>query len=179
VKCDTIGFLGIHHFENGDAIRGGILVTDKATKPLEFRVTSPVRPERFQKMLYGEILDEHIAVNLLGLPLLESVEQQPDLLVFRNPLLLNISLRHPIPSMLILAKEESLPSKVNVTKVLEPPNSTYSSIKVCTHSSHSKEGLEIVIQHLQEIFMDRDLLEPFARLDLACEDVHSRKIGDS
>jgi hypothetical protein len=62
----TIGFLGIHRFEDGAAIRGGMLVTDTTMKPVEFRVTAPVRPEKFQKILYGDILDEHISVELIG-----------------------------------------------------------------------------------------------------------------
>jgi len=52
----TIGFLSSAKFENDSVIRGAILVTDVETKPLEFRVTAPVRPTNFQKTLYGDIL---------------------------------------------------------------------------------------------------------------------------
>jgi len=106
MECRIISFLGIHQFEDGRATRGGILITDKTTKPLEFRVTSPVRPEKFQKVLYGEILDEHIAVTLIGLPLLESVQQKPDLIIVRDSLLLGINTYQEIPSILMLAEKE-------------------------------------------------------------------------
>jgi hypothetical protein len=40
----SLGFLSSFDFENGTTVRGAILVTDDQTKPVEFRVTSPIRP---------------------------------------------------------------------------------------------------------------------------------------
>jgi hypothetical protein len=87
----TIGFLGIYRFEERAAIRGAMLVTDTETKPLEFRVTQPVRPQKFQEILYGELLDEHVSVELIGLPLVDAVEQKPNLIIIRDGLLLGIN----------------------------------------------------------------------------------------
>lgn len=45
-------FLDVALFEDGAAIRGGVLVTDLDTKPYEFRCTSPVRPTHLQSFIW-------------------------------------------------------------------------------------------------------------------------------
>lgn len=83
-----LAFLSNYKFENDAAIRGAILVTDASTKPLEFRVTAPIRPTNLQKTLYGKILDEHLAVELISLPLLDSLNDnnKPDLIIVLDAL---------------------------------------------------------------------------------------------
>ena len=65
-----LAFLGYSEFDKG--YRGGILVTDEWGKPLEFRCTSPVHPNPVQRTLYGQTLLPHIAVELIGAPLLRT-----------------------------------------------------------------------------------------------------------
>ena len=173
----TIGFLGIHPFEDGAAIRGAMLVTDTETKPLEFRVTEPVRPQKFQEILYGELLKEHIAVELMGLPLVNAFQQKPDLIIVRDPLLLGINARQEIPSILMLKEDEALFKKGTSTKPLNQPDSSYPPVKICTTGNFEKD-LDAIAQQLQTIFSSRNLMEPFERLTKACADVHTRKVGD-
>ena len=59
-------FISTKDFADGEAIRGGMLVTDAQTKPLEFRCTDPVRPTSLQKVLYGKMLENHVLVTLIG-----------------------------------------------------------------------------------------------------------------
>ena len=172
----TLGFLGTHRFEKGAAIRGAILITGVETKPLEFRVTAPVRPEKFQEMLYGELLDEHISIELMGLPLLSAVQQKPSLIIVRNTLFLRLNSRQEIPTVLLLAEEEPL-IKGYFTKSLNLPDSNRPTVKICT-SGQFEPKLEEIAQALQPIFLIRDLMEPFSRLEKACIDVHTRKVGD-
>lgn len=54
-----LAFLSRLSFDNDSCIRGGILITDVNTKPLEFRVTAPIKPTSFQKTLYGKIIKDY------------------------------------------------------------------------------------------------------------------------
>ncbi|HAJ64824.1 MAG TPA: hypothetical protein DCP31_40940 [Cyanobacteria bacterium UBA8543] len=173
----TIGFLGIHRFEERAAIRGAMLVTDTETKPLEFRVTAPVRPQKFQEILYGELLDEHVSVELIGLPLVNALEQKPNLIIVRDVLLLGINARQEIPSILMLKEDEPLFKKGTSTKPLNPQDSSRASVKICTTGNFEKD-LDAIAQKLQSIFSSRNLMEPVERLEKACTDVHTRKVGD-
>ncbi len=90
-------FLDAHLFE-GDAVRGAALVTDDRTRPLEFRITEPVRCGALQRVLYGEILDEHVAMELIGIPLLEALREQPDYVLVCDQRLLQLqeSVQFPV-----------------------------------------------------------------------------------
>lgn len=174
----TIGFLGIHRFEDGDAIRGAILISDRETKPLEFRVTGPVRPQKFQEIVYGGLLNEHIFVELIGLPLLNALQQQPNLIVVRDILFLEINIKQEIPTVLLLKEDEPLLKRGTSSKPLNPQDSGRPPVKICTLDQF-EPNLEEISHQLQPIFLNRDLLEPFERLEKACADVHSRKVGDN
>ncbi|MBW4474021.1 MAG: hypothetical protein KME45_27150 [Stenomitos rutilans HA7619-LM2] len=108
MAISTIGFLGVYRFEDGAATRGAILVTSIDTKPLEFRITSPVRPQPLQTTLYGELLKEHIAVDLTGLPLLSAVDNKPDLILVCDDLLLGINSKQEIPTIRMMGADASV-----------------------------------------------------------------------
>jgi hypothetical protein len=173
----TIGFLGIHRFEDGAAIRGGMLVTDTTMKPVEFRVTAPVRPEKFQKILYGDILDEHISVELIGLPILNALQQKPNLILVRDQLFLGMNAKQEIPAVLALKEDEPLFKKGASTQTLNSPDSSHPPVKIYV-SDQFESQLEEIAQQLQPIFQCRNLMEPFDRLEKACADVHDRHVGD-
>lgn len=173
----TLSFLGIHRFEDGAAIRGAILVTDTDIKPVEFRVTAPVRPTEFQKILYGEILDEHISVELIGLPILNALEQKPNLILVRNQLFLGMNTKQEIPTILTLKEDEPLFKKGASTQSLNSPDSDHPPVKIYISEPFESQQEEIA-QQLQAIFQFRNLMEPFERLEKACEDVHERPVGN-
>ena len=72
-----LAFVTLSEVEDG-VLRGGILVTDAHGKPVEFRCTSPIRPNTVQRTLYGGTLMPHIAVELVGKPLIQAVQASPD-----------------------------------------------------------------------------------------------------
>ena len=174
----TIGFLGIYSFEEGAAIRGAILITDTETKPLEFRVTGPVRPQKFQEIVYGGLLNEHISVELIGLPLLNSLQQKPNLIIVRDILFLEINTKQEIPTVLLLKEDEPLFKRGTSSKPLNPEDSSRPPVKICTLSQFEPK-LEEISHQLQPIFLHRDLMEPFDRLEKACADVDTRNVGNN
>ncbi|MEJ2614128.1 MAG: hypothetical protein P8Z35_04155 [Ignavibacteriaceae bacterium] len=76
-----IAFLETLQLDDDSGIMGAILVTDAETKPLEFRVTAPIKTTNFQKTLYGDVLLEHILVELISLPLINAICEEIDLIL--------------------------------------------------------------------------------------------------
>lgn len=171
-----IAFISSHHFEDGAAIRGAILVADFDTKPLEFRVTAPVRPTLFQKTLYGELLNEHILVELIAVPLLAELKEKPQIILVRDPLFLGINARQMIRTVLILKEDELQFGKNNPTAQLDSVSGRPPLI-LKTSEQFSKE-LDSIREQLESIYSRRDLLEPFSRNKIACQEVHNQRLGE-
>ena len=76
-----LGFLSYVQASGSNAGRGALLVTDDGTRPVEFRCTSPIKPNPLQRMLYGDTLRSYITVDLVGEPLLSAVQEKPVILL--------------------------------------------------------------------------------------------------
>ena len=88
MELGKIGFLETYTLDDDAGVMGAILVTDAETKPLEFRVTAPIKPTNFQKTLYGDVLLEHILTELISIPLLNAISEEIDIILVRDPLFL-------------------------------------------------------------------------------------------
>ena len=88
MQVNKIGFLESYSTDTKSGLMGAILVTDIDTKPLEFRVTAPIKPTNFQKTLYGDVLLEHIQVELISVPLINALSREVDMILVRDPLFL-------------------------------------------------------------------------------------------
>jgi hypothetical protein len=53
-----LGFLRVISIEAGYV--GGLLVTNRIGRPMEFQCTTPVRPNKTQEVLYGPTLESFI-----------------------------------------------------------------------------------------------------------------------
>jgi len=74
-----MAFLTIMSEGNGHL--GGLLITNQWGRPLEFRVSTAVQPNRVQQILYGSSLVPFICADLIGKTLLEKSSTQADLIV--------------------------------------------------------------------------------------------------
>lgn len=90
-KVDVLlGFLALYETSNHDGYLGAILVTDLQGVPQEFRCTHPVKPTTLQRPLYGDALESYIGINLCGIPLIESLQNKPSLIVVHKEFLLGV-----------------------------------------------------------------------------------------
>ena len=69
VAVTNLGFLTV--LRDGSGFLGGYLVTNPWGRPLEFRLSSAVQPNRVQQILYGESLEPYIYADLLGKTLVD------------------------------------------------------------------------------------------------------------
>lgn len=83
-----LGFLRIVTVDAGFV--GGLLVTNRMGRPLEFQCTTPVRPNRTQEVLYGASLESFLFSEVLGKTLFDRAAVKPDVLLIDQPALLPV-----------------------------------------------------------------------------------------
>jgi len=172
----ALGFVAVAEIEE-DVFRGGILVTDSRGKPLEFRCTSPIHPNNVQKTLYGRTLCPHIAVTLVGLPLLRGVTQSPDIVMVNQPEFLEM--RPDLDkAVLLLSKQGAAMTLAEgnemrvIRELLTSPSGRFDPIVATCHWEHGPDLR--VIEHLRMACSTIDLMEPFERINTALKFVHEK-----
>lgn len=176
MELRKIGFLETYTLDNDAGIMGAILVTDAETKPLEFRVTAPIKPTNFQKTLYGDVLLEHILTELVSIPLLNAINEEIDLILVRDSLFLGVNEKQGIRVVRVL-KENDEQQEPN--KSVQELASSNGSPKVFVETTKKFESeLSEIKSKLSGIAEHRNLIEPFDRLKVACEQVHLQKTGE-
>ena len=154
----AVAFLDIAPFEDGEAIRGGCLLTDAQTRPLEFRESGLIKPTPLQRVLYGKTLHEYILTELVGIPLLQALETQPDMVLVRDAVFLDLKARLGIPIYWVHPGEggqielRSEPAAEGEWSGEQPP--------------------------LPEPLEGKGVLEPFARVRKALEEAHRLGVGE-
>lgn len=171
-----IAFLETYSFDDDSGIMGAILVTDADTKPLEFRVTAPIKPTNFQKTLYGDVLHEHILVELIAVPLLGAIKDEIDLILVKDPLFLGVNNKQGIRAVRLYTENEEI-SKMNRSDD-KPLELTGNPAVFLETSRKFLQELPDIKEKLMSVAAVRNLLEPFDRLKVACEQVHLQKVDE-
>jgi len=91
----NLGFLTILQDQAG--FLGGYLVTNQWGRPLEFRLSTAVQPNRVQQILYGETLAPYICGELIGKTLVEKTTLQAQAIVTDSDAALELRRHLAIP----------------------------------------------------------------------------------
>jgi len=174
MEIAKLAFLETFTLDDNAGVMGAILVTDADTKPLEFRVTAPIKPTGFQKTLYGDVLLEHILVELISVPLLNAINEQVDIILVKDPFFLGANNKQGVRVIRVYGEDEGK-SRVS-TKSEALAFSANGSGKTMVETSKKFEAeLGAIKEQLNKLAEHRNLLEPFERLKVACEQVHQQK----
>jgi hypothetical protein len=95
----NLGFLTITNEPQG--FTGGYLVTNQWGRPLEFRLSTPVRPNRVQQILYAETLLPYICGELIGKTLIDKTSTSVQLVITDNEPALDLRRRLDLPVVLL------------------------------------------------------------------------------
>jgi hypothetical protein len=156
-----LGFLTV--FAEANGFLGGYLVTNSWGRPLEFRLSTAVQPNRVQQILYGNTLTEYLSADLIGKTLIEKTATPIHMLITDTLNVLPIRSRIDVPV---------------VAAMLEHHHSTL---------SHARSSLPLSLdpkwsgdEETVRLLLDRvdaalDLAEPFARIREAMGE--ARKMG--
>ncbi|MEX0704937.1 MAG: hypothetical protein WD069_22750 [Planctomycetales bacterium] len=148
-----LGFLTAVRIGEG-AYVGGLLVTNRLGRPLEFQCTTPVRPNRTQEILYGPTLVPFILAELIGRTLVERIGVKPELLLVDRPELLELRAHVAIP-VGCLPPEDAPRDDAGLPSLGRQ--------KVRLHGDHPGDLAALKIA-AEAVPVDADLLEPFERV---------------
>lgn len=178
----AIGFLGYREFDDGEAYRGAILVTDEWSKPLEFRCTAPVRPTHLQRTLYGKSLLPHVLTELIGAPLISSVRESPQLILIADEAYFDV--RHKVSAPVIRvarpggAKAKQEDQNKSKSLLLQSASGKFAQVEIEAHWKFVAD-LASSGDRLRDLFGRWDLAEPFQRLAEGLQYVHDERVLES
>ena len=146
-----LGFLtAVEDAERGFV--GGLLVTNRFGRPLEFQCTAPVKPNRAQQILYGPTLRPFVLGELLGRTLIDKIGVKPHLVLIESDEILELRLHVPMAVACLMEKV-----------VDESTQLALGRHGIAFHPDHAADRAEIA-RHAKAIPADADLREPFERV---------------
>lgn len=157
-----LGFLTVIEAAGG-AFVGGLLVTNKLGRPLEFQCTTPVKPNRTQEILYGPTLKPFLYSELIGKTLMERLQVRPQLLLIDQPELLALRehLDLPLACVVTAGKDrDELPDQTHIA---------LGNRRVRFHPDHP-EDVETVREQSKLVPADADTSEPIDRVREALQE---------
>src|SRR5438309_1183308 len=101
----NVGFLTVLHEPSG--YLGGYLVTNPWGRPLEFRLSTAVQPNRVQQILYAATLPAYICGDLIGKTLVEKTAVPVQMVLTDTEAALDLRLSLPVPVGLVLPPEKA------------------------------------------------------------------------
>jgi hypothetical protein len=162
----NLGFLTVAQ-ENGGYF-GGYLVTNVWGRPLEFRLTSAVQPNRVQQVLYAATLVPYVCGELIGKTLVDKAGVPVQLVVTTCEHALDLRLRLEVPVVWLAP-----PDDARAAGPLAVPLPGGRGALVC-HARHPGDAAA-VRELLARLDGSLDLSEPFARVREAVAE--ARKMG--
>ncbi len=149
-----LGFLtAIEDAERGFV--GGLLVTNRFGRPLEFQCTAPVKPNRAQQILYGPTLRPFVLGELIGRTLIEKVGVKPHLVLIESAEILDLRQHVPMPVACLIDATKGDESQLAIGRY-----------RLMLPSSHEADRNEIE-KHTKSIPADANMREPFDRVQEA------------
>jgi hypothetical protein len=161
-----LGFLTVLHEASG--YLGGYLVTNLWGRPLEFRLSTAVQPNRVQQILYGQSLNGYLHGELIGKTLVEKTAS-PATLIFTDRQAV-LDLRNTLELPVVWVASGDLPSDDGV--VVRPPTENRPAL---VSSAKHPNDLPRIREVLDQLDANLDLIEPFSRIREAITE--ARKLG--
>ena len=164
-----IGFLTV--FAEPTGYLGGYLVTNSWGRPLEFRLSTAVQPNKVQQVLYAGTLTEYLCGDLIGRTLVEKTATPVHLLVTDAVNVLALRSRVDVPVVAAVPDGQLPPSAERALATFSHPRS---SVPLTLDLKWAADE-EVVRTMLDRVDAALDLAEPFARIREAMGE--ARKMG--
>jgi hypothetical protein len=166
-----LGFLTVFPESNGYV--GGYLVTNSWGRPLEFRLSTAVQPNRIQQILYGRTMPEYVCADLIGKTLIDKTTTQVHLLFADSLDVLPIRLRMETPVVAVLPQHD-LQTSLLADDLYGSITDQHSSAPIyyALRYSHDVDRIKEVLERIDG---GVDLMEPFLRIREAMAE--ARKMG--
>lgn len=167
VPSINVGFLTVLHEPTG--YLGGYLVVNMWGRPLEFRLSTAVQPNRVQQILYGGTLEPYICADLIGKTLVEKTGLHVQLVVTDCAMALDLRLLIGAPVVWLAPAGETPAGFGDPIR-----RTTKTNGAIFAHPRHV-EDRSLVLDILARLDGTLDLAEPLARIREAIGE--ARKMG--
>jgi hypothetical protein len=166
----SLGFLTV--LQEGGGYLGGYLVTNAWGRPLEFRLTSAVQPNRVQQVLYASTLVPYVCADLIGKALVDRAGVPAHLIVTDREPVLGLREKVETPVAWLLPQTDARAEDLREAG-RAVPLARGGGLLAC-HARHPAdvESVRALLEQLDGAF---DLAEPFARIREAVAE--ARKLG--
>jgi hypothetical protein len=161
----NLGFLTVVRESNG--YLGGYLVTNQWGRPLEFRVSTAVQPNRVQQILYGPTMEPFLCAEVIGKTLVDKAAVPVQLLVTDCRPVLELRLRVETPVAWI--------AKSPVGEELGCFQAAIDGKPALYRHPNVPADAALIQRLLQQLESSFDLAEPFGRVREAMNEAH--KVG--
>jgi hypothetical protein len=167
-----VGFLTVLHEASG--YLGGYLVTNSWGRPLEFRLSTAVQPNRIHQILYGGTLKPYICADLIGKALLDRSASAVQLVVTDTEPVLELRLKVATPVVWLAATGDPLAEALTAAGACVRPATDGEGSVLC-HPRFPGDAAPVreLLDRLAECGLD--LAEPLARIREAIGE--ARKLG--
>jgi hypothetical protein len=171
IPAINLGFLTVlHELGGASGYLGGYLVTNNWGRPLEFRLTTAVQPNRVQQILYAGTLRSYLCADLIGKTLLDKTTVAVQLIVTDTRDVLDLRSRVEVPVVWLAPVGATLDEGSDVC--VKPAGAGRGPLFV--HPRHPAD-VPVVRERLAGLEGILDLGEPFARIREAIGE--ARKMG--
>ncbi len=157
----NLGFLSV--FQEQGGFVGGYLITNPWGRPLEFRLSSAVQPNKVQAILYGDTLQSYLCGEVIGKTLIDKAATPVQSVLVDNPMALDLRLRVEAPVGLwynIVDPDQPMPGLIVQSRL-------YCHVQFPDDVAVLRQQMEKLSQF--------DFGEPFARIREAINE--ARKMG--
>ena len=159
--CLNLGFLSV--LQEGTSFLGGYLVTNPWGRPLEFRLSSAVQPNKVQQILYGDTLPGYLCGEVIGKTLIEKTATPVQWVMTDSPWALDLRPHVEFPIGL----------SYNVVDPDRPMPGLQVQSRLYCHSAFPDDvaAIRAILEKVGAI----DFAEPFTRIREAMKE--ARKMG--
>jgi hypothetical protein len=166
---NNLGFLTVLHEPSG--YLGGYLVTNIWGRPLEFRLSSAVQPNKVQQILYGGTLQPYICADLIGKTLVDKAGIPVQMVLTDRELVLDLRLKMETP-VVWLAPPDDPSSALADAALVSPPVGGRGAVRCHPRFPGDAAAAKELLARLDGAI---DLGEPFNRIREAIGE--ARKMG--
>lgn len=153
-----LGFLTILQEQN--SYIGGYMVVNAWGRPLEFRLTSAVQPNRVQQILYGPTLPTYLCSDLIAKALVEKTGLVINLVVTDTEHVLDLRLKLDVPVLWLPSAERLTQSDLPGLEV-RAADQRRSALRSHSQFPQELEDIRGLVSRVEETL---DLAEPFVRI---------------
>jgi hypothetical protein len=167
-----LGFITVLHDASGHL--GGYLVTNTWGRPLEFRISSAVQPNKVQQILYGGTLLPYVCADLIGKTLVDKAGVAVGLVVTDREAVLDLRLKLDVPVLWLASADDPRALALSGGMTAVAPALAGRGPLLC-HPRFASTDVPDARELLGRLDSAFDLAEPFGRIREAIGE--ARKLG--